>query len=286
VRDAVNDGSVTGPRILSCGAPITTTAGHCAWLGCLADSQDEVIRAARMQIAAGADFLKIMLTGGNLTPGSNPRMLQYAEPVVFALAAEARRLDRPLVAHAHSQEAILLAARAGVTVIAHATCHSADGIALDDTTLEVLAASDTRVDPTITVGLSQAGVAVSGAMSERARVRQQMLPLFGRMHEAGVTLLAGTDGGVTHVGHGGVGQAILALHGEVGLGLEDALQAGTGTAAAALGLARVTGSLASGLSADLVLVDADLRQVPAALLAPSHVWSQGRLVARNGSLLL
>jgi imidazolonepropionase-like amidohydrolase len=286
VRDAVAAGRVTGPRILSSGAPITTTAGHCAWLGGLADTQDEVIRAARGQIAAGADFLKIMLTGGNLTPGSNPRMLQYSEPVMIALAAEARRLSRPLVAHAHSQEAILLAARAGVTVVAHGTCHSADGIALADPDIEALAASGTWIDPTITVGMGTDGAAGNGTQGERARIRQQMLPIFARMRAAGVPLLAGTDGGVTGVSHGGVARAILALQRDVGFDLERAILAGTSGPARALGIAGVTGSLAPGLSADLVLIDADLRSEPAALLAPASVWAQGRLVARDGSLLL
>ncbi len=74
----------------------------------------------------------------------------------------------------------------------------------------------------------------------------EMLPVFKSMHRAGVPLLAGTDGGVTSVGHGGVAHAVLALHREVGLDLVDALWAGTRDPAAAFGLAETTGSLSLG----------------------------------------
>jgi imidazolonepropionase-like amidohydrolase len=283
LRDLFQDGVVPGPRVLAGGAPITTTAGHCAWLGACADSLDEVVREARRQVASGADFLKVMLTGGNLTPGSNPSMLQYPSEVVLTLAAEARRLGKLLVAHAHSEEAVALAARAGIAVIAHATCQSAAGISLSDETLDSLRATGTVIDATITVGMlgPEDTPADGGA---RARVRMEMLPVFKSLHRSGVPLLAGTDGGVTSVEHGGVARAVLALHREVGLDLVDALEAATSKPAAALGLAETTGALVPGLSADLVLLDGDVRSEPDLLLRPEAVWSRGRLAATGGSL--
>jgi imidazolonepropionase-like amidohydrolase len=285
LRDLFEAGAVPGPRVLAGGAPITTTAGHCAWLGACADSLDDVVREARRQVASGADFLKVMLTGGNLTPGSNPSMLQYAPEVVSVLAAESRRLGKVLVAHAHSEEAVALAARAGINVVAHATCQSAGGIALSDDTLAALRAAGTVVDATITVGMlgPEDTPADGGA---RARVRMEMLPIFKAMHRQGVPLLAGTDGGVTSVEHGGVARAVLALQREVGLDLVDALLAATACPAAAFGLEGTAGSLAPGLSADLLLLDGDVRADPDLLLRPTAVWSRGRLAAERGSLLI
>jgi imidazolonepropionase-like amidohydrolase len=287
LRDAVANGLITGPRILACGAPITTTAGHCAWLGGCADSAEEVLRTARRQVAAGADFLKVMMTGGNLTPGSNPFMLQFPPPVIEMLAAEARRLGRPLVAHAHSQEAIAAAAAAGVSIVAHATCQSADGIGITEATLKALVKAQTVVDPTITVGTPPPGDdAAWSAGSERARIRAEMLPVFAAMADVGVPLLAGSDAGVTNVPHDSAARAVLALHTDVGLTLTAAIEAGTAVAARALGLTAITGSIAPGLAADLALYDADLRQEPSSLLRPARVWLGGRLVAADGSLIL
>jgi imidazolonepropionase-like amidohydrolase len=285
LRDAITEGKVLGPRILASGAPITTTAGHCAWLGARADSLDDVIRQARRQVAAGADFLKVMMTGGNLTPGSKPNMLQYPAEVIVALVAEAGRLGRPLVAHAHSEQAVALAAAADVPIVAHGTCGSADRIGVSRTTLDALREAGTVMDPTITVGMHLPDQSAPPG-EERSRIRRNMLPVFAAMHRHGIALLAGTDGGVTNVGHGKSAHAVLALHEEVGIGLEDALAAATERPAAALGLAGITGSIEAGLAADLLLLDADVREQPAALLRPARVWLSGRLSAAQGRLIV
>ncbi len=285
LRAAVAAGRACGPRILSSGAPITTTAGHCSWLGACADSLDDVIKQARCQVAAGADFLKVMMTGGNLTPGSNPGMLQYPPEVIVALVAEATRLGRPLVAHAHSEQAVALAAKAGVPIVAHGTCGSPDGISVSPATLAALRQARTVIDPTITVGMRVPGQSFPPT-AERSKIRHDMLPVFAAMHARGITLLAGTDGGVTNVGHGNSAAAVLALHRDVGLDLADALAAATAWPARALGLAGVTGAIEPGLSADLLLVDADVRADPAALLRPAKVWLGGRLSAVRGRLVL
>lgn len=286
LRDLVDKEALPSPRVLASGAPITTTAGHCAWLGACADSLDEVIREARRQVASGADFLKVMLTGGNLTPGSNPSMLQYPPEVVLALAAESRRLGKVLVAHAHSEEAVALAARAGIDVISHATCRSSDGIAISEETLDCLRSAGTVVDATITVGILGAPELTPADGGARARVRFEMLPVFKSMHRSGVPLLAGTDGGVTSVEHGGAARAVLALHREVGLDFVEALLTATANPASCLGLASTTGSLAAGLSADLMLLRGDLRADPDLLLSPATVWARGRLCAESGSLVI
>jgi imidazolonepropionase-like amidohydrolase len=144
----------------------------------------------------------------------------------------------------------------------------------------------TVVDATITVGVLNGHDPAPADGGARARVRAEMLPIFKAMHLSGVALLAGTDGGVTSVEHGSVARAILALHREVGLDLVEALWAGTSNPAAAMGLAATTGSLAPGLSADLVLLEGDVRANPELLLKPATVWSRGRLVATNGSLAI
>ncbi len=277
VKRAAAAGVIASPGIVVSGPPITTTAGHCHWLGGVADTTDEVIRLARRLTQDGVDFIKIMLTGGNLTAGSNPRRLQYPDETMVALGAECQRLGKPLVVHAHSEHAIALAAACGATVIAHASCQDTEGnFVLADATLAGLVEAGTVVDATITVGAleSSDGVAASNRRHEQ---RRQMIPLFSRMHTAGVVLLAGTDAGVPGVSHGRVGQAVVALHREVGVPLGAALLSGTLEPARAFGIADQVGSIAVGLQADLLLLDGDVSEDVTSVERPATIWRAGRL---------
>ena len=83
---------MAGPRVLTSGAPITTRAGHCWWMGGEADTADEAVAQVRERVKAGADLIKVMATGGNLTKGSNPLMAQYPVETLAAVVADAHRL--------------------------------------------------------------------------------------------------------------------------------------------------------------------------------------------------
>jgi imidazolonepropionase-like amidohydrolase len=289
LRDAVADGLLVGPRILVAGQPITTTAGHCHWLGGTADSKEDVLRSARTRVAEGADFVKLMLTGGNMTAGSNPSAVQYPPKSVAAAVSDMARLGKSLVAHAHSAEGVVVAARAGVRVIAHATCVSDDGRPPEQATLDILAAAGTFVDPTLTVGSSSCPAGEEPAQAphamSRAQVREAMIPVFREMHARGVPLLAGTDGGSTGVPHHRSEASVRALHEEVGLTIEQALTAATDLPARAFGIREITGALEPGLSADLVVFGGDLSLDLGALQRPVAVWARGRRAPATRELM-
>jgi imidazolonepropionase-like amidohydrolase len=270
------------PRIVSCGAPITTTAGHCHWLGGIADSRSDVIKRAREQIAMGADFIKIMLSGGNMTAGTNPVELQYEPAVMDALATECRRLSRPLVAHVHSAGGIKLAAQAGATVVAHGTCMHNDGtVGVTPEIITALVDNDVLVDPTLMVGKPQSAT----DRSARGELRHDMLPSFSEMARAGVPLLAGTDAGVPGIGHGSISGSIASLVEEVGLSIEDALAGATHLVADAFNL-EGRGTIEDGATADLALVAGDLHGDVGCLAHPLGVWLGGRLVAGDAAAMI
>ena len=286
VRHASDSGLIASPTVLVSGAPITTTAGHCHWLGGAADTTDEVIRLARQLAQDGVDFVKVMLTGGNLTAGSNPKQLQYSESTIAALGAECKRLGKPLFVHAHTENAVALAAMSGATVIAHASCQDVDGrVALSASTVAALKSAGTLVDATITVGALDGHLGADMAVRRRHEQRMAMLPLFRRMHDAGVVILAGTDGGVPSVPHGEVARAIAALHVEVGIPLGEALLSGTKRPAEAFGRSDRLGVIRPGARADLLLLEGDVVEDVSAVLRPAHVWMRGKLVASEGCLV-
>jgi imidazolonepropionase-like amidohydrolase len=284
LRDGIAAGNLVGPRLLVSGAPLTTTAGHCHWLGGTCDSQDDLVRTMRSQVAAGVDVIKVMVTGGNITVGSNPARLQFAPEAIVALAGECERLGKALVTHAHTAEAVELSAAVGARVIAHATCAHADGsIDLEPTTVKALLASGSYVDPTLMVARPGYGDG-SDRSERRLEQRKAMLPVFRAMSEAGVPILAGTDAGVPGVPHGSVAGSVVALHREVGLSVEQALSAATSMPAHAFGIDGHVGALRAGLSADLLLVDGLLEHDVEAVGRPLAVWKAGALVARSGVL--
>jgi len=152
LRDAVRDGVLPGPRIIAAGASITTTGGHCWFFGLEADSADDLRRAVRAQVKAGADFIKVMATGGALTPSTNPVAPQYDEAQLQALVDDARRLGRRVSAHCHGTTGVLYAARAGVTTIEHCSFQTPTGLEYDDAAAAAVQAAGCYVCPTLAIG--------------------------------------------------------------------------------------------------------------------------------------
>ena len=119
VRDAINAGLLDGPRILAAGSPITITGGHCHFLGLEADGEAAVRTAARRMVKSGANCLKIMATGGRMTPISNVGVAQYSVAEIKAAVDEAHRSRITIAAHAIGTAGIRNAVEAGVNTIEH-----------------------------------------------------------------------------------------------------------------------------------------------------------------------
>jgi imidazolonepropionase-like amidohydrolase len=119
IRDRIRRGDIAGPDILACGAPITTTRGHCHWLGLVADSYEEVERAAQRMLAEDADFLKVMATGGNMTASSDPMKAQYDARTLLRIADIGRGANKHAAAHVLSRSALPSVVAARYRTIEH-----------------------------------------------------------------------------------------------------------------------------------------------------------------------
>src|SRR5215212_10880191 len=201
LRDAIGRGVVPGPRILTAGSPITITGGHCHFLGLEADSEDDVRRVAREQIREGVDCLKIMASGGRMTPGTNPKLPQYAVAQVRAAVEEARRAELTIAAHALSADSIRVAAEAGVDTVEHCNWLArpgSDGLAFEESTAVLMRENGVAFDPTLTPvqGYVDADPADFSEIQRAAvAIRLELLEVFRRMLALGVTIVAGTDAG-------------------------------------------------------------------------------------------
>ena len=119
IRDRIRRGEIVGPDILSCGSPITTTRGHCHWLGLIADTYEEVEQVGHRMLAEDADFLKVMATGGNMTASSDPMKPQYDGRTLARIADIGRAANKHAAAHVLSRSALPSVVAARYRTIEH-----------------------------------------------------------------------------------------------------------------------------------------------------------------------
>jgi imidazolonepropionase-like amidohydrolase len=294
IRQAVEDGLIAGPRMLIAVNLIGQTGGHTdGWLPSghdvphsrphpgrpqgLADGPDEMRRVVRQMLRAGADVIKVCATGGVLSPGDDPRAAQFSRAELEVAVAEANAAGKCVLAHAQGPSGIKNALLAGVRSIEH-------GIYLDDEGIELMLGSGawlvpTLVAPVAVIEAAEAGALMAPAVLAKAReVAEAHADSIRRAAAAGVRIAMGTDSGV-----GPHGQNLRELELMAGCGMTPAqvLHATTGSAAELCGLADVTGRVAPGLVADLVVVDGDPYQFTDLAARITGVWQAGRLVDRG-----
>jgi imidazolonepropionase-like amidohydrolase len=266
VRRALMLGYGDGPRVLACGQPITITGGHTWYFGGEADGEEGVRLKVRAMAKAGSDFTKVMATGGG-TLNTMSWLPSYSLRELTALADESHRLGRRITAHCLCAQAIEWVVEAGFDQIEHGGfLVSADG--------------RQEFDPRAAARVARAGIpvtstlAVGGYMLKEYRARQTRGPLppqdqrvldrwlrmfddnlaqFRKMREAGVTWVAGTDAGWRFTAIEGLPMELELMH-EGGCTTMEAIVAGTGLAAKAIGIDNQVGTLAPGKLADVLVV--------------------------------
>ena len=274
VRDACNEGRFPGPTIRAAGKMICMTGGHGNRMGRVADGVDEVVKAVREQIHAGSDLVKIMATGGVMTPGVNPEDAHYSADEMAAGIAEAIRFHRTTASHAQGAEGILNATRGGVTSIEH-------GIFMNEACCEEMVGRGTFLVPTLAALrniLDHAEDGIPDYVVEKARRCAEAHERSVRMfHEAGGRIALGTDAGTPFNLHGHNSDELRFMV-EVGLSNLDALRAGTRNAADLMRLDD-RGQIAEGAAADLLVVDGD----PSQDIAAAADRERHREVVKDGA---
>jgi imidazolonepropionase-like amidohydrolase len=274
VGRAVAAGLIPGPRVLAAGRALTVTGGHGhnVALAREVDGVDAVRAAVREEIRAGARTIKLIATGGVLTPGIPVSFSAFTPDELAAGVREAHERDLSVAAHAIGADGIRAAVLAGVDSIEH--CNQ-----LTAATARAMVERGTYRSPTISAihGILDNADTVSRYAVEKA---QQIGDDSERSHRTalrtGVRHVCGTDAGTPFNPHGGAA-------GEVGhmvaWGMKplDALRAATANGAELLRLPDV-GTIEEGKRADLVLVEGDPVDDPGVLLRPRRVWSAGRPV--------
>ena len=274
-RRAIQEGLIDGPRIVAAGRPVCMTGGHGHWLGREADGPDDARKAVREQLKAGADVIKIIATGGVLTPGVEPGSPQMTFEEMRAAIEEARKAGRRTAAHAMAATGISEAIDAGITSIEH-------GVYLTEEIVAHMRRDGTFLVPTLNAPAAIAtGGLAAGIPEYMVRKSEQVVPphvaSFQLAHRAGVRIAAGADSGTPLNFHGSL-LPELTLMVKYGMTPLEAIRSGTVTAADCLGLGEVTGRVAPGYAADLIAVAGDPAERIETLADLKLVLVNGRIV--------
>jgi imidazolonepropionase-like amidohydrolase len=284
LRDAVAAGRVAGPRVVAAGIPISVTGGHGdgdvlapdAGLprgSNIADTVDEVARAARRDLKYGADWIKLMATGGVVDPFSDFNVQELSEEQMAKAVEVAHRARRRVMAHAEGTEGIKAAVRAGVDSIEHGTMLDEEGAALMERRGTWLVPTLYTFQHGVEIGLSSGQEPVMLAKGKAILGFQQ--PAFDRARAHHLKIAFGLDDDPALV------QGEFAALVRAGLTPLAAIQAATLRAAELLGLDDRLGTVEPGKLADLVAVDGDPQADIQAMAKVVFVMKGGEVV-RDG----
>ncbi|WP_435126699.1 amidohydrolase family protein [Actinacidiphila sp. bgisy144] len=270
---AVAAGLTPGPRIVPAGRVITMTGGHGHFMGREADGADAVCRSVRREIKDGAHFIKIMSTGGIVTPGVDPGQTGLGLDELQAATRAAHAAGKRVAAHAIGREGIKNALLAGVDSIEH-------GFWLDEELFDIAGERGVFLVPTLLAVRSivehgPLGGAPGWMLDKAGAVSERVSDMFASAVRAGMNISAGTDAGTPFNPHTDLVRE-LTLMVQIGLSPMDALMSATSRAATNLGIDDITGTVEVGKQADLVLVGSDPLQDISVLRSPQLVSIGGR----------
>lgn len=267
LRDGIERGDITGPRVYSSGSTISVTGGHGDGTQGYRDDVAELMhssgvcdgpadcrRAVRKQVRRGADHIKLTATAGVLSNTAAGLEKQFFDDELAAIIDAAHAMDRKVTAHAHGVDGVNAALRAGVDSIEHGTY-------LDDESIRLFKRTGAYLVPTLLAGETVVEWANDPASfllpPQRAKAKQVgplMLDMARRAHKGGVKIAFGTDTGVSKHGENAREFALLV---EAGLTPMEAIAAATIYAADNMGKSALIGSIAPGKAGDLIAVDGD-----------------------------
>lgn len=268
LRDAVNQGTFRGPRIIAAGKPLSQSFGHGEFshtvppqwnndrgMSELCDGADECMKAARMVFRQGADFIKIFSTGGVLSEKDSPNHEQFTMEEIRAIVREAEKAGTYVAAHAHGDRGIRNAVDGGVRTVEHSTLAS-------DSTLKLMAEKNVSITPTLTIQElitrhgKQLGVNEWG-LQKIGEVREGIAKVVPKANKLGINILCGTDLGFEtgldiDIGKNWTEPVFMVEIG--GLSPVEALRTATGNVRK-IGIK--AGTFEQGMPADLVVIDGD-----------------------------
>jgi imidazolonepropionase-like amidohydrolase len=276
-------GDFPGPHVISCGCPLMRPKGHCHFMGGEVATADDVRRRVAENLAGGATFVKLMASGGGLTPGTVPHEADLPLELMRLAADLAHANGLHITAHCHATESITRAIDAGLDMIEHVSYAEPPGrYRYDEDITRRIRDRGTIVSPTVEGALRTARRFRATGQAHNPGDLAAVERLEGRLtntshfYRLGMKIIGGTDAGVTDMPFGTLVDEILAYT-RAGLSNAEALRTVTSDSASFLKLPRL-GEVKVGYQADLALVAGNPFADLNALRRPLKVFLAGRLV--------
>jgi imidazolonepropionase-like amidohydrolase len=265
LRDAINEGTVIGPRMKVAGAYITVSTGGGELVGAapdvtlpaafrfgVANSADQVRERVRALLNGGADFIKVIATGAVFTRGTKPGVSEFTEEQIRAAVEQAAEYGTFVAAHAHGAEGIKRAVRAGVRSIEHGSFLDDEGITLMKQHGTWLVADIYNGDYSDSVGREQKWPA--DILRKNTETTEIQRAGFRKAVAQGIKIAYGTDSGIyPH----GLNAKQLPYMVKYGMTPMQAIQSATISAADLMQWKDSVGSIAPGKYADIIAVEGD-----------------------------
>ena len=274
---------IRGPHLINSGAPLTRPGGHCNFFGGEVANVDQVRQLIAEQAKHGATNVKVMASGGGMTPGTRPYEADFALDMMTAAASAAGALGLTTTAHCHATEAIERVIAAGIKCVEHASFMEPPGRPrFDVRTGSALAEHGVVVCPTVASGLRAANLYRERGRADHPddlgaiRRLEYRGEVAARLHELGVELIAGSDAGSDDTPFNVLIEEVEALV-RAGLSNAEAIRGATVDSARHLNLGKV-GAVKEGYRADLLLLATDPLSSIAALRQPVGVIRGGEMV--------
>jgi len=272
LKKCMKEGLFQGPDMYCSGRMITMTGGHGWMFGREADGVNDVRKAAREQLKAGVDVVKIMATGGVLTPGVEPGSPQLTEEEIRAAVEEAHKAGRKVATHAQGTTGIKNAVRAGVDSVEH-------GCFLDEEAVDLMLEKGVYLVPTLAAVyfIVEYGVEngiPSYAVEKCKRVIDSHFESFRMARNSGVRIACGTDASTPFNGFEKTGTELV-LMAKAGMDPMETLVSATRVSSELIGCNEDYGTLEKGKFADMLVLGSNPLENLEELLKPEKVYKKG-----------
>lgn len=293
LKEGIRRGLASGPRMVISGRPLTMTGGHMWYCGSEADGEAEVRKEVRNLIKEGADFIKIMATGGS-TRSSFDNLASYTVAELRTAHEEAHRFGKMTAAHCANAAGVENALEAGIDMIIHCVFEDQFGnYGWRQDLADKLAEAEAWVNPTLHVvraGIWSAEEHIrhtGGTKEEIAsidaskRSLENRMEATGRLAKMGVHVTAGSDSPWSHYAPGLFVHEIEILA-DSGLTNSEALVSALSGSATSVGVGDEAGTISEDRQADILVVDGDPLKDLSQLWKIRDVYQAGERVERGG----